>query len=248
MDGTVYLDGKVFDGAVNAINRMRERAKVLFITNNSSKSREDYVDKLTYLGIPVKPDEIYTAGHATIEYIIQNTKFRKIWLLGAHGLKEEFKASGLTIVNGTKLAPELVVVAFDTTLTYKDLAIVCEHIRHGVPFIATHPDFNCPMAGGEYIPDVGSFLALIKASTGKSPALICGKPYAPIAKSVGSLVHLAPNEIAMVGDRLMTDMNFAINNGFKSILVLSGEATRDDLAKSGMKVDAVINSISDINF
>ena len=113
-----------------------------------------------------------------------------------------------------------------------------------MPYITTHADINCPKEGGMK-PDVGSFIALIEKSTGVSPLLVCGKPNRPIGESVERLLGLKPEEIAMVGDRLSTDMQFAVNNGFVSVLVLSGETTLEDYNKSGMKLDVILPSIAD---
>lgn len=244
MDGTVYLSGKAITGAAEAVERIRKNSKALFVTNNTSRSRNDYVAKLCGMGISVTSDDIYTAGNATVDYLNLNYNGARVHVLGTANLKQEFIGGGITLCDKS---PELVVIGFDTDLTYDNLSRACTFIREGVPFIATHPDFNCPIEGG-YIPDVGSFLALIKASTNKEPSLVCGKPYAAIAKGIAARVGCGGKQIAMVGDRLSTDMQFAINNGFSSILVLSGEATKKDLEQSGLKVDLTLNSIADIIF
>ena len=139
--------------------------------------------------------------------------------------------------------PEFIVVGFDTTFDYARLTKLCDFIRGGVPYICTHEDVNCPTEKG-YKPDVGSFVALIEKSTGVSPLLVCGKPNKPMAESIERKLGLNSNEIAMVGDRLSTDMRFAINNGFVSVLVLTGEATKKDLKASGLAVDVILDSIA----
>lgn len=241
MDGTVYLGKRLILGAAKAIERMRIlNKKVLFLTNNTSKSRNDYVIKLNNMGIFVTKEDIYTAGNATIDWLETYNKGAKVFLLGTDNLKKEFIDGGIILSD----APDIVVVGFDTGLTYENLSKVCKYVREGVRLVATHPDFNCPVEGG-FIPDVGSFLALIKASCGVDPEIICGKPNLPIGEGIKKLVGFEGKDIAMVGDRLMTDMQFAINNGFTSALVLSGEATEQDLANSGMTVDIVLKSIAD---
>lgn len=241
MDGTVYLSGKPIPGAVEAVGRMRRQGRVLFLTNNTSASRADYVKKLNALGFDADERDVYTAGLATIDWLKTYRSGKRVFLLGTDNLREEFEASGIESDDET---PEIAVVGFDTGLRYDRLCRLCAHIRRGVEFIATHPDFNCPVTDG-YIPDVGSFLALIEASTGRRPSVICGKPYQPMADAIGRLVGLPANQIAMFGDRLMTDMRFAVANGFMSVLVLSGEATEADLKKSGLGVSAVLPSIAE---
>lgn len=241
MDGTVYLSDKPIAGAAEAVARMRRQARVLFLTNNTSAARTDYVRKLCGMGIEVTDDDIYTAGNATIDYLQRTGATNRVFLLGTPNLRDEFLQGGISLCDEN---PDLVVIGFDTTLTYARLADACAHIRRGVPYIATHPDFNCPVRGG-YIPDVGSFLALIHASTGAMPLLVCGKPNAPIADGVAQKVGLSGKKIAMVGDRLMTDMRFALDNGFTSVLVLSGEADERALQNCGFAVDVVLPSIAE---
>lgn len=244
MDGTVYLGGKPIEGAPETIAAMRAHARVLFLTNNTSVARRDYADKLQFMGIPATEDDIYTAGNATIDWLKQHNITDRVFLLGTERLQAEFIRAGIGL---TDTDPAMVVIGFDTALTYERLSLCCKHIREGARFIATHPDFNCPVRDG-YIPDVGSFLALVKASTGREPELMCGKPHAPIAEGVAARVGCRPQEVAMVGDRLMTDMRFAIDNGFRSVLVLSGEATREDADRSGLAIDSILPSIRSIRF
>lgn len=241
MDGTVHVSGSPILGAAEAVSRMRQQGRVLFLTNNTSLSRAHYVQKLNGMGFCVTENDIYTAGNATADYLKQHPEFKKIHLFGTESLKEEFLGAGLNL---TETDPDLVVVGFHTSADYESVSKICGFIRAGIPFIATHPDLNCPVKGG-YIPDVGSLLALIEASTGKKPFLICGKPFEPVAAGIKNRTGVKASETAMFGDRLSTDMVFALNNGFIAALVLSGEATAEDLKNSGLKADAVLNSIAD---
>lgn len=241
MDGTVYLGNQLIDGAIDAVNRMNAFSRAMFLTNNSSAARADYEKKLRRMGFPVTVDDIFTSGNATVEYLSSEYADKKIFLFGNDNLRAEFLRGGITLEEEN---PDLVVVGFDTTFDYPRLEKLCDFIRGGVPYITTHADINCPKEGG-FKPDVGSFIALIEKSTGVSPLLVCGKPNRPIGKSVERLLGLKSHEIAMVGDRLCTDMQFALNNGFVSVLVLSGETTLADYEKSGMHLDVVLDSIAD---
>ncbi len=240
MDGTVYLGGKVIDGAIEAVERMNAFSKAMFLTNNSSAARADYVVKLNKLGFSVSEDDVFTSGNATIEYLKANYDGKRIYLFGNDNLHKEFVSGGIIPV---KENPDLIVLGFHTSFDYDELTELCDLIREGVPYIATHPDINCPTERG-FKPDVGSFIALIEKSTGVSPTLVCGKPNRPIGESIKRKLNLKGDEIAMVGDRLSTDMQFAINNGFVSVLVLSGEATLSDLEKTGQKIDVILPSIA----
>lgn len=241
MDGTLYLGGKLIDGAAQAVAEMRRRGRVLFLTNNSSASRASYALRLRALGIDAVKDDVFTAGNAAISLLNERFAGQRVYLLGTDVLKEEFREGG---INLTENNPQVVVVGFDTSLTYDKLSKTCAFVRDGLPFIATHPDFNCPVLNG-YIPDVGSFLALIEASSNRRPDFICGKPYSVMAKALKAAADFKADEAVVVGDRLYTDMQFAANNGFCSVLVLSGEADKKSLEKSGLKVDRVIDSIAD---
>lgn len=242
MDGTVYLGGKLIDGAAEAIERMRKKAKVLFLTNNTSCSRAVYALRLRALGIKADVNDIFTAGNAAVEYLKENHGGKKIYLLGTPSLKEEFVQSGIPLVEDD---PDMAVVGYDTTLTYDKLAKLCGFIRGGLPYIATHADVNCPTADG-FVPDVGSFLKLIETSTEKTPLAICGKPSPIMAKAVSRLCKACGKEIAMVGDRLYTDMRFACENGFYSVLVLSGETKKEDVADCSLEIDRVVGSIAEL--
>lgn len=240
MDGTVYLDDNLIDGALDAVKRMNDCCRAMFLTNNSSASRGDYVTRLRRLGFDVSKEDVFTSGNATIEYLQTHYSGKRIYLFGNEKLKAEFIEAGIVPV---KENPDLIVLAFHTSFDYDELTELCDLIREGVPYIATHPDINCPTARG-FKPDVGSFIALIEKSTGVSPLLVCGKPNRPIGESIERLLGLKPHEIAMVGDRLSTDMQFAINNGFVSVFVLSGEGTLEELEKTGQKIDVILPSIA----
>jgi len=241
LDGTVYLSDTLISGAKEAIEALRQNAKVFFLTNNSSKSRDTYAKKLTNLGIPTSREDIITSSGATAHYLKLNG-IKEVSVLGTDGLKDELKENGINVVKSAKTA----VLGFDTDLSYANLCAFCDLIRGGSRYIATHPDFNCPTKNG-FIPDVGSFMALINASTGKKPEVICGKPNAIMAKYALSRAQALPSEAVMVGDRIYTDLKFGADNGISAALVLTGEGTREELASSGVTAD-VFNSLYDIVF
>lgn len=240
LDGTVYLSGRPVFGAADAIERMRGQGRVLFITNNSSVSADDYFVKLNNMKIKAAQDEIVTSGTVTIDYLKKNHGGKRVYLLGTPSLKDEFKAAGIKLDSRN---PQIVVLGFDKTLTYKKLERAVKFLRGGAFFVATHPDFTCPTDKGG-IPDVGSFLALIKAAAGREPDIVCGKPFDVYAEYVKKITGCAATDIAVFGDRLSTDMRFAKENGFKAVLVLTGEATCTDAEGSPYKPDLVLESIA----
>lgn len=243
MDGTIYLENTLFDKVHETIAHLRKKVKILFLTNNSSKSSDEYIKKLKKLGIEITPDEIYTSGQATCEYICHHFPNKSVYILGTKALQDEFRKHHIKL---TYKNPDLCVLGYDTTLSYKKLCKFTNFLNQGKPYIATHPDINCP-AKPYYVPDIGSFMQLIKESTNRTPSLICGKPYQIMGETIMKKFNLKCDEIAMIGDRLNTDIAFANNNKFKSILVLSGETTKEMYEKQKIvKCDLLLNSISDL--
>ena len=243
MDGTIYLGNRVFNCTLPFLNLLKEQGKrYIFLTNNCTKNRKAYLKALDAMGIPTDPDGVFTSGEATTIYLNKIKPGARIYLLGTDSLKEEFREAGFIL---TEENIDYVILGFDTDLTYEKLRKLCDYVRSGVPFIATHPDFNCPTDGG-FIPDVGSMLALVKASTGRDPDYIVGKPNRGIIDALCDKYKLSHGDIAMVGDRLYTDIAVGINSGITSILVLSGETTSDDVSKSDIHPDYIFDDLSGI--
>lgn len=239
MDGTVYLGPNPIDGAPEFIQYLRETGrKCLFFTNNPTADAAQYSTKLSRMGIKTNPADILTAGEATVRYLMTETPYRKVFALGTPSFESELHRAGITLTDDD---PEAVVLSFDKTLTYAKLEAATLFLRKGLPFIATNPDFVCPTEYG-YIPDCGSMAALLQAASGAAPKFI-GKPSAEMVRMALAKLGGRANATAMVGDRLYTDMQMAYNAGIVSILVLSGESTRDDVAAAERKPDLVFDSV-----
>lgn len=241
LDGTVYLGSKLLPGATDAIDRMRTRGKrVIFLTNNSSATKDYYVSKLRSMGIDAKQADVYTSANATTDYLTRFKPNAKVYVLGSQPVKDEFISGGVTLSDDA----DTVVITFDKTLDYARLCRACYLIEKGAFYIATHPDMTCPVEDTQ-LPDVGSFIKLIEGTTGRLPDVICGKPYKIMADGVSKFTGVPLSRTAMVGDRLTTDMKFAVDNGLRSVLTLTGEATLGDYSRCGFKVDKIINSIAE---
>ena len=243
MDGTINLGGALLPGARDFLDYLKASGReFLFLTNNSSKDSQHYVKKMCGLGIACQTENVLTSGDATITYLAEKKKQARVFLLGTPELERDFIQAGFTL---TDQSPEFVVLGFDMTLTYEKLVKACDFIRDGVPYIATHPDLNCPVENG-YIPDVGAMIELIRASTGELPQII-GKPNRTIIDSAFSrFPGYERQAFAMVGDRVYTDIKTGVNAGICSILVLSGESTTEDLDRCGVKASFVFNGVGDI--
>lgn len=242
LDGTVYIGDTEIEGAFDTINALRQKGKkICFLTNNSSKSQEAYIEKLAKLGLNISKDEIYTSGMATSEFLIKKFPNKSVFLLGTEALRKELASYNIKFSDNADIA----VLGFDTGLTYDNLYKFCLHLLNGKEYIATHHDNVCPAPLGD-MPDVGSFIKMIECATNRLPDYICGKPYSIMANCIKDRFKLENNQIAMIGDRLYTDIAFGLNNDFYSVLVLSGETDKKMLDNSKMCPDLVLGSIKEI--
>lgn len=238
MDGTVYLSDTAIPGAIDFARRLKEREKrLLFFTNNASRTKDYYIEKLKRLGFG--ECEVMTAGDVTINYLCRNHPNKKVYLVGTNLLKNYMINAGINIVD-TEDA-DIVVSSFDTELTYKKLHTACDALHNGALYLCTHPDFNCPLAGGKLMPDSGAIAAMITAATGKEPIYL-GKPNAETAKAITATTNIPPQSIVCIGDRLYTDIALAKNSGMISALVLSGETKLNDITDDN-KPDFVFESV-----
>jgi HAD superfamily hydrolase (TIGR01457 family) len=243
MDGTVYLGEKWVRGALDFLHALDDNGKTwVFLTNNSSKNAAVYVDKLARMGLAVAQEKIVTSGQATIAYLKREYSGVRVFLLGNAFLQAEFKEAGLVLDD---VNPQVVVVGFDTSLDYAKLCKVCDFVRAGLPYISTHPDYNCPTETG-YIPDAGAIHAFIRASAFREPDCIVGKPNREIVDFMLERTGAERERTAVVGDRLYTDVYSGINNGCYGILVLSGEATMEDVEKAEVKPHFIFPSLQEM--
>lgn len=247
MDGTIYLGNELLPGVADFFKKLKAAGKdYYFVTNNSSKGHIYYAKKLISMGINAEPRDVIISSDALNYYLQKIRPKAKLYILGTEELKETIRNAGFTIVEDEQTTPDFVIVGFDMSLEYKTLAHSCRLIDKGVPFIATHGDVRCPIEDGEFIPDCGAMLALIKSATGKEPVNIMGKPNHYIIDLVREKANYGKDEIAMVGDRLYTDIAFGLNNNILSVLVLTGEATIDDVERTNIRPDIILNDVVEI--
>lgn len=229
MDGTFNLGDQIIDGSLRFIETLNDLGiDYLFLTNNSSKHRVQYAEKITRLGLPISEEKVFTSGEATALYLQQEHFGSSVYVVGTPALEEEFRQHRFQLEENN---PQCIVLGFDTTLTYRKLWKLCDFVRAGLPYIATHPDFNCPTETG-FMPDIGAMIAFVHASTGRKPDLVVGKPNRMIVDAVAQKLGLKIEEMAMVGDRLYTDVALGQTSGITTCLVLSGETHPEDLVNS----------------
>ena len=243
MDGTIYLGNELFPFTKDFLKKVEETGReYYFFTNNSSKSQQAYIEKLGKLGIQIKKDQMMTSSHVIVKYLKEHYEGKSIYVLGTQSLIQEFQYFDMNL---TEEDPDIVVLGFDTTLTYEKLSKACHYIRNGCTYFGINPDWNCPMEGGTFIPDCGSMAKLIEASTGRFPEFF-GKPSKHTLDYIIQETGYKPEEIAIVGDRLYTDIAVADQSDVMSILVLSGESTREDVKTSDVKPNVILEDLSEI--
>lgn len=242
MDGTIYLGSRLFPKTIPFLKRVKEHGKrYIFFTNNSSRSPETYVKRLNGMGIQASREDIVTSGDVMIHFLKTHRPGKKVYLLGTPDLRRSFQEAGIPL---TEEMPDIVLLGFDTTLTYEKLERACHYIRSGAEFLCTHEDINCPTEYG-FMPDAGAMCALITASTGVAPRFT-GKPHAEVLEILEAKTGICRQDMVAVGDRLYTDIALGARNGVSSVLVLSGETTMEDLARSEIRPTVVLPNIGSL--
>ena len=246
MDGTIYLDNDLFDGTLDFLNKVKEKnGKYLFVTNNSSKSVNAYVEKLNRLGIPACCDDFLTSVDATIDYLKTNYPDTRFYSFGTRTFTEQLSSAGINVTTTDVGEIEGIVMGYDTELTYEKLDTVCRLLStRDLPYIAANPDWVCPTSYG-YVPDCGSVAEMIFRATGKRPHFI-GKPRPEMLLSGLKKYGYSKEEAVMIGDRVYTDIASGCNAGIDTILVLSGESTVKDAEESDTKPTYIMQNIKEV--
>ncbi|MBQ3134123.1 MAG: HAD-IIA family hydrolase [Clostridia bacterium] len=241
MDGTIYLDDRLFDGVTDFLAYIRQiGGRYMFLTNNSSKSVDKYVEKLGKLGIAATAEDFLTSTDATVLYL-QKQSYRKIYAFGTTSFKEQLAASGLPITDRLEDDIDCLCMGFDTELTFQKLEDACILLGRGVDYIATNPDWVCPTWYG-YVPDCGSVSEMLFNATKRRPTFI-GKPEPTMALLAMEKAGYTKEQTALIGDRLYTDIACGVNAGVHSIFVLSGEGTMADANASAVKPEFIYPDI-----
>ncbi len=242
LDGTIILGGELIPGALEFLQRAEAAGvRCFFLSNNSSRSVDQYLSELRELGIPAVADDVLLSTHDLLAWL-DSQGVTETYLVGTEGMRGMLEDAG---VSTRSTQPRFVVLGYDTEISYEKLRTACIHLHAGVPLVASHPDTVCPSSQGA-LPDVGAFLRLFEATTGVVPVQICGKPSPGMVLHKLEALGLSPGQCAMVGDRLYTDMELARRAGVHGILVLSGEATLADLDGSTQRPSLVVSSIDDL--
>ncbi|HTR43858.1 MAG TPA: HAD-IIA family hydrolase [Pseudomonadales bacterium] len=248
MDGTIYTDKILFPTTLPFLNLLKELGiSHTFLTNNPSKSVAEYLTQLRDMGVQATADQLYTSTQATIDFLRTNfPQLRRLFVLGTLGLFHELEAAGFELtLDDPNAPPDAVLVGYDTTLTYARLCRAAWWITQGKLFFATNPDRVCPTNEKTVLVDCGSITAALERATGRSPHAVPGKPNPAMLQGILTRHSLSPENLAMVGDRLYTDMEMAHRTGTLGVLVLTGEATAAEAEKHVPKPDLIVPTLAE---
>jgi NagD protein len=234
MDGTIYLGSTLFPFTIDFLNSMKENGvDYSFLTNNPTRSVADYLNKLAGLGIQANEDNMYTTSLATIDYLKSHyPEAKRIFFVGTESMISQFELAGYeSCADDPDDVPDVLVVAFDTTVTHAKLSRAAWWASQNIPYVATNPDLVCPTDQRVVLVDCGSICKCIEAATGRRPDITLGKLDPNMLYGIIEKYGLKAEEVAMVGDRIYTDTATAHNAGAFGVLVLSGETTIETALK-----------------
>ena len=243
MDGTIYLDEDLFPGAKSFLEAVRERGgRYLFLTNNSSKGVDAYIEKLARMGVESSREDFLTSVDALIAHLRGRPSYRLCYVFGTESFRAQLKEAGVPVTDRRSDEVDCLLIGFDTELTFQKLEDACILLNRGVDFIATNPDWVCPTWYGS-VPDCGSVCEMLYRATTRRP-LVIGKPKPAMVELAIRRTGFAPEQALVVGDRLYTDIAAGVNAGVDTAFVLSGEGTRADLETSQVKPVWVFDDIA----
>ena len=244
MDGTIYLDNELFLGTLEFLEYVKSICgRYIFLTNNSSKSVDKYIEKLHSLGIKSTDDDFLTSTNATVLYL-KKQSYKKIYAFGTASFKEQLRNASLPITDTLEDGIDCLCMGFDTELTFGKLEDACILLGRGVDYIATNPDWVCPTWYG-YVPDCGSVSEMLYNATKRRPKFI-GKPEPDMALLAIEKTGYKKEDAVLLGDRLYTDIACGVNAGISTVFVLSGEGTLEDVERSEQKPEFIYENINEL--
>lgn len=249
MDGTIYMGTHLFPFTIPFLEKLTSMGITYsFLTNNPSKSIDDYLLKLKKMGINATEEEIYNTTIATIDYIKAHyPSAKRLFLLGTPSMISQFEKAGfISTADDAEDVPDIIVAAFDMTLNYSRLCRAAWWISQNIPYIATNPDKVCPTNEKTILVDCGSICKCLESATGRTPDITLGKPDPNMLVGIQQQKNLKPEQIAMVGDRIYTDIAMAHNANAFGCLVLSGETTLEVAKAAPRQPDLIAENIKEL--
>lgn len=242
MDGTIYLGDRLFDGTKEFLQYVRRiGGRYLFLTNNSSRSVDSYVEKLGRMGIDTSEKDFLTSVDALILYLQKNGPKQKFYAFGTRSFQEQLRGAGLRITTEPERDVDCLLCAFDTELTFQKLEDACILLNRGVDFIATNPDWVCPTWYGS-VPDCGSVCEMLFRATSRRPRVI-GKPQPEMALTAMEKTGFSREKTVLLGDRIYTDIACGVNAGIDTVFLLSGEGVPSDIETYQIHPTWIYNNI-----
>lgn len=240
LDGVVWLAGEPIPGAPAAVNRLRERAPVVFLTNDPRSTREEYVERLRGVGVEAELGEMLTSSAATAEIIARGTPGASVYVVGSGALGRELTAAGLEVIDRGGPGVDFVVVGGHAGFDYAELAGGMAAVRAGAELWATNRDPVYPTAKG-LLPGTGALVAAVETASGRI-AKVAGKPERPMFEAARR--HLGAERPVIVGDSLDSDIAGGVGAGFATVLVLTGRASAADAEAATVRPDAVVADLA----
>lgn len=276
MDGTLYLDDRLFPGAAEFLTRIRKAGgRYVFLTNNSSRGADSYIEKMRRLGVPAEAEDFITSVDALIyrlkgRYGAQALSHR-MYVMGTESFKKQMKDEGFNITDRLEEDIKALVIGFDRELTFSKLEDACRLLVRGrlrqqesqegresqdgrgsqdgressVDYFATNPDWVCPTEYG-FVPDCGSFAFMLEKATGRKPEF-AGKPEPRMVYLAIEKFGFSPEQTLLVGDRLYTDIACGKNAGVDTAFVLSGEGRAEDIEETGIRPEYVFEGVGQLS-
>ena len=238
LDGVVYKGNTLVKNADKRIINMRKKGRVFFVTNNASLHRKEYVRKLHGYGIPVEKEEILTSAYVSAVYIHTNYDNPAVFVIGEKGLRQELEEQGIEVCHRNC---NLVLVGLDRGFNYDKLALALRYIEKGASFLATNND-NTLVSERGLLPGAGAIVSALKTASRKEPIVI-GKPSDIMADFILTKAGVNPEEVLLIGDRIDTEVVMGKNFGMKTALVLTGYTKQEDLEKSKIKPDYILEGL-----
>ncbi len=244
MDGVVYREKEVIKGSPEAIKKLKELGKkIIFISNNSTRSREEYMEKLVEMNLPIDIDEIMPATYALAKYVSRTYPDKKVFVIGTLGLIKELIWAGVKLTDDEDKA-DILVTGSDLSINYEKFKKAVKILLKGKPWIATNKDKLHPTQSG-LVPGAGLIVGALSFVTGREPEII-GKPSKHIVEEAIKKIGVKKDECIIIGDLIESDILAGKNAGIATALVLSGATSKESLEKSEIKPDYVLDRLYSI--
>lgn len=245
LDGTIYVGDTLLAGVVKTLEYIRSKEKkVRFITNSSNLSREECKERLERLGLSIQLEEVVTALYLTALYFREQHPAARVYVVGDDQVKIELHRQSIVTTDDPAKATH-VLVGHDRAFSYDRIQHAMNAIYQGAKLIVINPDPVCPVPDG-YIPDTMAFAKAIEVASGRAIDQIIGKPTNYYADKLLDISETDSNRILIIGDRLETDIMLGQAHGFATCLVLTGIANKQDIHKSIIKPDYMIENLSEL--